>query len=513
MFQHLQTLAARFTPALTLPDAATEPETGGGARQGLLDGFLLAGHGRLEELGKLHQRALASDPLFYAPLSRWYQQHGNMRDHQELFVAHLMAAPDPELRAHATVLMQPMRAYQVQRVVRYTREVLHYQTRALRNAVRFWLRRREADEGWFDECVMRDRRSMKGLYASLHLSPGPRGRRILFDEQPPADSRVAVARRLARMTPAEQAHAIREHRIHFTTAVGALRTLTSDVLGALIEVMTPQQLVNNLAFLQRRKALNDPRFRQAIRSKIEQGVRESRVQDLKTLVALSRVEADPALAGALLAMTQERLRSRGRITAPTALFIDKSGSMEECIQIGKLLAALCTTIADGPLYVEAFDGASFPVRAESDRLADWERAFRNIRADGCTSIGVSLARLRDQRIEQIVLVSDGEENTRPFLAEELAAYRERHGFQPRILFLKVGQNPATPVERDLFGMRADLTVLPFRGDYYNLPEIVPRLCAGTSRNLLQEVLACPLYTKADLDRLPPGYDPETCEIL
>lgn len=511
MFQHLQTLAARFTPALTLPEPG-EAETGGSARQALLDGFLLAGHGRLEELGKLHRRALETDPLFYAPLSRWYQQHGNMRDHQELFVAHLMAAPDSALRAHATVLLQPMRTYQVQRVVRYTREVLHYQTRALRNAVRFWLQRREADEGWFDECVMRDRRSMKGLYASLHLSPGPRGRRILFDEQPPPDSRVTQAKRLAGLPPTDQARLIRDHRIHFTTAIGACRTLTSDVLGALIEVMTPQQLVNHLAFLQRRKALNDPRFRTLIRNRIEQGVRESRVQDLKTLVALSRVEADPELASALLAMTQERLRRRGRITAPTALFIDKSGSMEECIQIGKLLAALCTSIADGPLFVEAFDGASFPVTADSDRLADWERAFRSIRADGCTSIGASLARLRDRKLEQIVLVSDGEENTRPFLAEELRGYEARYG-RVRILFLKVGQNPHTPVERDLEAMRADLTVLPFRGDYYNLPEIVPRLCAGTSRDLLQEVLACPLYTKADLDRLPPGYDPETCEIL
>lgn len=512
MFQHLQSLAARSHPALT-PAATEDPEGGGSARQVLLDAFLLPGHGRLEELGKLHQRALETDPLFYGPLSRWYAEHGNMRDHHELFVAHLMAAPDPALRAHATVQMQPMRAYQVQRIVRYTREVLHYQTRALKSAVRFWLQRREADPGWFDECVMRDRRSMKGLYASLHLSPGPRARTILFDERPPADSRVAVARRLVVATPAQQAALIREHHIHFTTAIGAVRTLTPEVLGSLIDVMTPQQLINHLAFLQRRGALNHPQFRQAIRRKVEHGVRESRVQDMKALVALSKVEADPELAEALLGMAQERLRRRGRITAPTALFIDKSGSMHECILIGKLLAALCSTVAEGPLHVEAFDGASFPVRAATDRLADWERAFRPIRADGCTSVGAPLARLRDQRVEQIVLVSDGEENTRPFLAEELRRYEERHGLRVRILFLKVGQNPRTSVERDLEAMRADFTVLPFRGDYYNLPEIVPRLCAGASRDLIEEVLACSLYTKADLDRLPPGYDPTTCEIL
>lgn len=521
MFLHLSRLATGFsrrspTPRPPLPepyqDNAGEV---GGPRQALLDGFLLPAHGRLEQIGERHARALAEDPLFYGPLSRWYQQHGSMRDHHGLFAAHLMAARDPEFRAHASVLLQPLRTYQVARVVRYTREVLHYQTRALRSAVRFWLQRREADPGWFDECVMRDRKSMKGLYASLHLSPGPRARSILFEDRFPAGSRLAAARSLARVQhdPAAQARLIRTHRIHFTTALGAVRNLTPEVLAALVEVMTPQQLVNHLAFLQRRGALAHPDFRRVVRSKLERGATESRVQDMKTLVALSRLEADPELASSLLEMTQDRLRQKGTITKPTAIFVDKSGSMDECILIGKLMATLVSTVADGPLFVEAFDDASFQVQAAGRRLVDWEHAFRHIRASGCTSIGAPLARLRHHRIEQIVLISDGEENTSPLLADELQEYQARHGVRVKVLFLKVGSQPVTSVEKDLQGIRADLTVLPFRGDYYNLPDLVPRLCAGSQRGLLEEVLSCRLYTKDDLDRLPPGYDAETCEIL
>ena len=90
------------------------------------------------------------------------------------------------------------------------------------------------------------------------------------------------------------------------------------LLEARVEVMTPQQLVNHLAFLERRGALQVPSILAEIRLKLAHGVRESRVQDMKTLVALSRVDAPPELADQVLAMTQERLRRRGRITAPTA---------------------------------------------------------------------------------------------------------------------------------------------------------------------------------------------------
>lgn len=481
----------------------------------LIASFTEASHGKLESLTVRHQDALLNDPLLYVHLSRWYQQHGTLRDHHQLFAAHLLGSSDAEFRAHAMVLLQTLRPYQVARVVRYSKEVLHHSSRALRSAVKFYLQRREADPLWFDECVLRDRRSMKYLYATLHLKPGARAEAVLFRDNPPADSRLRAVRKLHALrfdTPA-QAMLIRRYRIQFTTAMGAIRSLTPDVLLALIDVMTPQQLMNNLVFLERRGALNQREARQAIFAKIRQGATESRVHDTKSFVALRHLQPDAELRSVLMEMSEQRMRARGRLTVPTALLVDKSGSMDICIDVGKMMAAMISSLADAPLYVEAFDAHSFTIAPSQRDLAGWEQAFRHIRACGATSIGAPLHKLRRSEVRQILLISDGEENTQPLFCEEVLAYERQHGYRPKVFWLKIGSG-TTSLEHDAERRGIALQTLPFHGDYYNLPNLVPMLCQQQEEeSLVQQVLDCPLYTRADLDQLPPGFDPDTFEIL
>ena len=48
-------------------------------------------------------------------------------------------------------------------------------------------------------------------------------------------------------------------------------------------------------------------------------------------------------------------------------------------------------------------------------MADWERAFQGITAGGATSCGVALKYLerKKQYVEQIIMVTDEEQNTPP----------------------------------------------------------------------------------------------------
>lgn len=486
------------------------------ARQTLLQSFLEASHGNLKSLQSTHALALKQDPALYGPLSRWYQQHGTLRDHHELFAAHLITAADAEHREHACVLVQTMRPYQLARVVRYAKEVLKKSNRALKSAVQFYLRRRENDPLWFDEAVLRDRRSMRYLYATLHIQPGERAQRILFDEKPPEDSRLQVVRQIHRLKhdPNRQAQLIRQHRIQFTTALGAAGPLQPSLILALIEVMTPQQVINNLTFLQRRGAMAQKEARQIIMQKIEEAKTESRVHDTKSLTALKQLQDDPQLRRKLLEMSQHRLRERGRLTRPTLLLVDKSGSMQVCLEIGKLMACLLSTIADAPLYVEAFDGDSFTVKAAEPTFDAWEKAFRHIRADGWTSLGAPLRKLRNQHYEQIFLVSDGVENTKPFFCDELIKYQHETGRAVDVFWLKVGQGATTSLEQAARLRNVYLKTIEFKGDYYNLPNLVPMLCQQQGEDsLVDQVLECQLYTKADLNQLPPGFKAETFEIL
>ncbi|MBX3171651.1 MAG: hypothetical protein KF760_29850 [Candidatus Eremiobacteraeota bacterium] len=479
------------------------------ARQTLINSFLEASHGRLQAQGEKHARALELDPALYGHLSRWYQQNGTLRDHHELFGAHLLNARDPEFRSHAKVLVQTLRPYQLARLVRYSKEVLKNRNRSLKSAVLYYLQRREADPLWFDECVLRDRRSMRYLYATLHIRPGLRAQQVLFQEKPPADSRLRVLRQLhgLRSNPRLQAQLIRDYRIQFTTALGVAGPLVPELLESLVYVMTPQQLINNLGFLQRRGALEVPALRARVMEKIQLAKTESRVHDAKSLTALKHLAPDPGLRRELLEMSQTRLRSRGTISKPTALLVDKSGSMEVCVEIGKMLACLCSTIAEAPLFVEAFDGDSFTVSCQEPTFEAWEKAFRHIRADGWTSLGAPLRKLRDKRFEQILLISDGEENTQPFFCEEL----RKTGRDIEVIWLKVGGSSQTSLEHSAQRLGVNLRTIPFQGDYYNLPNLVPLLC--TKDTLVSEILEVPLYVDGDLQHLPPGFCAETYEIL
>src|SRR5262249_33758079 len=90
---------------------------------------------------------------------------------------------------------------------------------ALTTGVCACLPRREADAEWFDGTVLIARKAMKRLYALLHIKPGERAQKILFDEDPPPDSRLFALRELTKAnTPAEQARAIIEHRIPYRVA-------------------------------------------------------------------------------------------------------------------------------------------------------------------------------------------------------------------------------------------------------------------------------------------------------
>ena len=479
------------------------------ARQNLLNSFLQASHGKLQAQGEKHARALQLDPMLYAPLSRWYQQNGSLRDHHELFGAHLLHSKEAEFREHGKVLVQTLRPYQLARVLRYSKETLKNGNRSLKSAINYYLKRREADPLWFDECVLRDRRSMRYLYATLHIKPEKRAQQVLFQEKPPADSRLRIVRQLQslRSQPLVQAQLIRQHRIQFTTALGAAGPLVPELLEALIDVMTPQQLINNLAFLQRRGALNHPGLRKMALAKIELAKTESRVHDAKSLTVLKHLEPDEELRKSLMEMSQVRLRTRGTIEKPTALLVDKSGSMQVCVEIGKMLACLCSTIAEAPLYVEAFDGDSFTIASPEPTFDGWERAFRHIRANGCTSLGAPLAKLKDKHFEQILLISDGEENTHPLFCQELL----NTGRSIDVIWLKVGDTQNTTLEENAQRLGVAMRIIPFHGDYYNLPNLVPLLCS--KRTLVSEVLEHSLYQKEDLAKLPPGFCPQTYEIL
>jgi hypothetical protein len=460
----------------------------------MLNSLLTTPHRKLEEVAELHRRLFERDPLFYGHLATWYQRHGEVRDHKEVFVGNLLTSTVTGHRGAGFVLLQELPPYQVARVVQFVKRERGSVPRSARTAVVRYLRARESEPRRFDAAAVRARKAVKTLYAGLHIRPDERADAILFKDAPPADSLAFALKRLARaQTPAEQAQLIVEYRLPYAVAVGAVRQLTPTVLVALISRMTPQETINNLKSLKARGALAHPEVRALVDEKLRQATSAERVSAYKTQKAAEAAGVDDETSAQLDRVLNEQVKRRGRITKATALFVDKSGSMTEAIVVGKQVAALVSGVTEAALYVYIFDTMAQRITAAGCELTDWELAFRHVRADGGTSVGAALEvmRLKRQPVEQIVVVTDEGENTAPYFAETYARYSAELQVAPNVVIVKVGGH-CDLLERQLRQARVPFETVTFAGDYYALPNLVPLLSRPSRLELLLEILDTPL---------------------
>jgi hypothetical protein len=465
----------------------------------ILNSFLTTPHRKLFELAPLHTSALERDPLFYGHLAPWYFEKGEVRDHKTLFVAHLATSDYPEFREAAWVLLQKLAPYEVARVLDHAKRVVGKAPRSLKSAITHYLRTRENNVRQFDGAALRARDDLKHLYASLRLKPDPRAQAILFDEQPPTDSPLAALRQLAKAESAEQqAEIILENKIPYTTAVGAIKHLTPALLVSLINAMSPQEVINNMASLKRRGAMENAEVKALIDAKLAQATTDKRVSTMKAKKAAQVTQLDAETERKLTEITDQRVANKVEIKRPTALFVDKSGSMTLAIEVAKQLAALVSAVISADFHVYAFDTAAFEIKADvgagkRPALSDWEKAFKFIKADGGTSLGIAVAQLIKHKIytEQFVFVTDEGENTAPYLVNAWKEYCEKMQVVPSVIIVQVGGSN----ERFAQGLQAqgiELTRYQFSGDYYALPNLLPLLALPSKAELVSLILEYPL---------------------
>ena len=487
-------------------------------RLSMLNSLLTCPHRKLGLVHPLHAEMVKTDPRFYVRLAAWYADHGDVRDHKEMFIVTLALSAFPGHRDVGLAMLRSLPPYEVGRVVDFihgTMEDVKTEVvgpkketttvsidvglqknipRSLKTEVVRYLREREANNDWFDATAITARKTLKRLYALLHVKPGARAQAVLFDEQPPAGSKLAGLKELARAeTPDEQAKLIAAHDVPFRVAVGLVKTVTPKVLSALVSRMSPQEVINNLDMLRKRGAFEDAGVKALVEQKLESAKTATRVSAFKAEKALEAVPVPAEMKAKLEAVADAQVKARGRIARPTALLIDKSGSMSQAIELGKRLGSLLAAIADKDLFVYAFDSIAYPVEAAGTELSAWERALTGITAGGNTSVGIGVEMLRrkKQYVEQIVIVTDEGENAEPRFVPALQKYREELKADPAVCFVKVaGATSQLEDECKKAGITAD--AYQFNGDYYALPNLVPLLARPSKLELLQEILEYPL---------------------
>lgn len=498
--------------------------------------LLTTPHRELDQIRSIHEDMAEMDPLFYVRLAAWYAENGDVRDHKEMFVITLALSGFDGHRDVGLALLRQMPPYQVARVVDYihgksiTRKVristqdnrrkraqkriknnepgkgTRWETqtvktglfrnvpRSMKTEVKRYLTERETDPAWFDGSVLVARKSIKRLYALLHIKPNPRAQQILFDEAPPQDSRLFAMRELAKAeSPLEQAQAIIEHRIPYRVAATLVRQMTPTVLLALIERMSPQEVINNLASLKKRGAMDNADLKSLIEEKLAAAKTDKRVSGLKAAEAIKASGASGELREQLEDIADSQVKSKGRIVRPTALLVDKSGSMHQAIELGKRIGAMLSTVCDAELFVYAFDTMAYEVPRQGGHMADWERAFQGIRAGGGTSCGVAVATMmkKGQSVEQFILITDEGENSHPYFAKALEDYKQKMQADPSVIIVRT-PGASRHVETQLRQQKVDVESFQFAGDYYSLPNLVPLLSRPSKLDLLMEIMDYPL---------------------
>ena len=521
-------------------------------RLDLLNTLLTTPHRNLTALYPLHQEILTQDPRFYVRLAAWYADHGEVRDHQEMFVICLCLSQAEGHRDVGLALLRRLPPYQLARVVdfikghqvkrrvpvahatataasepetvaatsatgatgRRGRRASHKPAvpmetkieqvglfvnvpRSMRTEVERYLREREAHAERFDQAVLHARAAIKRLYAGLHIRPTGRAQAVLFSEQPPEGSVFAAMRAIRQAeTPAEQARALVEHHIPYRVATSLVKQMSPTVLAALVEVMTPQEVINNIGSLKARGAFDNEDVKALIEAKLEAAKSDKRVSAYKAKVAVEAANVSGELAEQLDAITEAQVKAKGRITRSTAMLLDKSGSMHVAIEVGRQLGAMISSIIEAEFFAYAFDTIAYPIEASGASLVEWEKALTGITAGGGTSCGVAIETMRrkGQRVEQIILVTDEGENQAPLFANAYKDYSEETNTRPDVILVKVG-HASNVLERACTGLGIAPSVFTFSGDYYALPNLIPLLQRPSMVDMLMEILEYPLPTR------------------
>jgi len=505
-----------------MPNATTNTNEND-IRVTILDSLLTCPHRDVENLVDLHSRMSEMDPIFYAHLGVWSQENTSIRDHKELFIARLFLSDFPEHREAAYVLMQDLPPYQIDNVVDhikgrtviaktgkvYQKRFGHNLPRTFKSAVERYLRTREADRDWFDAAALRDRKSLKSLYCRCRIAPGnDHVRAVLFEEGiPEADSKFAKFKEISKeQDPTKQAEMIVECKIPFPIAIGLVKTITPAVFVALINNMTPQELLVNLKTLNERGAFNNPDLKKLIDEKVKLAGKSTKVDALKASQAVKNVKGlSETVQTEIKNITDKRLESF-KITRPTALFIDKSGSMTQAIEVSKHIASLVSARCLANFYCYAFDRNAFKIECNSPNLSDWEQATKGIVANGGTAIGAPLLSMirNEERVEQIIIVSDFDEQNAPYFVESFKAYAAKFATKPTVVMVKVGNCWPSRYEDFINKMKQEriehdvYNIDQNKVDYYSLPNLLTFLTRKSKFEMVQEILEVALPKKENL---------------
>src|SRR5262245_39010412 len=79
--------------------------------------LLTTPHRELQKIWPVHRDMVQLDPLFYVRLAAWYHDHGDVRDHKEMFIVTLVLSEFEGHRDVGLALLRSLPPYELARIV------------------------------------------------------------------------------------------------------------------------------------------------------------------------------------------------------------------------------------------------------------------------------------------------------------------------------------------------------------------------------------------------------------
>lgn len=499
----------------------------------ILNSFMSCPHRDTDQIKTIHSEIREQDPLFYAHLACWYLSKGEIRDHNEVFASMLITDPFTDnrevglalFRKHSLPIKSKVLGFIKGKKVKIRektgKKISSKKSRKMVDEVRNiekqvglkattptsfkkdverYLRWLESDNKRFDNIALRGRKDLKNLYSKLRIRPSERANDILFEKKIPEDSKLIVFKKIAELDSVDAAKLLVEYKIPYTIAVGMVKKITPAVLIALVNNMSPMEIINNMASLEEKGANNNPELKALIKKKLAQAKKSKKVSTLKSKKAVKtgRIK-DEEIIKEMDEVADAQVKKSGVISVDTAVFVDRSGSMSRAIEVGKNVAALISGATVSNLYVIAFDNMAMPIVAKDKTYTAWENAFKPIRSGGSTSMGCALDMLlrKKQRVETIVVITDEGENARPAFTDVYKKYVEEMQVTPTVVIISVDgphRNGTFSSNLDRAGIEYD-RYTPDGNDYYGLPGLIPLLAKQSKLDLVYEIMETPLLKR------------------
>jgi hypothetical protein len=389
----------------------------------------------------------------------------------------------------------------------------------LKRAVKSYLKYRENNPAMMEGALIRSAQSIKKFYVRTHALPLGNANswinRYLFADETIPGTRLHALKTLQNeKDPIRQAEIVTENNLPFTVVSSLMSDITPSVTAASIMVMSYQEIMQSMDLLKRRGAFDNPDLKKLIHDKLEKAkkAKKGRMDAMKGKKAASTKGLDKDTQSLLKDITDQQLKHHSNISVPTALLIDKSGSMTESINLGKQLsAAIAQACAPGnePI-VYLFDAT--PVEIEWNKkdgditlLSSWEKKLAMFRANGGTDPAAVLMamELKNQVADQILLVTDEGENNEGKFAKQLKSYSKKMGVTPNIVIVRIGSSGYgihDIIEKSLKKAGFNVTVLVATGiDSVSLPNVIQLLSCKSTFELVQEILSLTLPTRSEWD--------------